>query len=331
MTTTIPRIIHQTWKTDEVPPKWQGFARSWCEQHPGWEYRLWTDADNRAFIAQRFPDFLATFDGYRYGIQRADAVRYFLLYAYGGVYADLDFECIQPLEPLLEGRRFVAALEPDIHASGHGEARVVCNAFMAATPGHGAIEAVLERLRRAESNAITHQDVLRSTGPIMLTRVLDAYGGDDVTVLPHAVLYPFAGGGPQLTQLAADGGPARLIRAWCRRNGVYAVHHWSNSWVGELAGTLHNPAPHDVPGFVFFPGWDSPGNDIDNAGRDIPLTARACAERSDAPCFNTDGFLKSAVRPRAEWLPMGDGNDREGLYVKAGHVAGLGRDAKSES
>jgi hypothetical protein len=316
----IPRILHQTWKTAEVPPHWADFARSWRALHPGWEHRLWTDEDNRDFIARRFPGFLATYDAYRYDIQRADAVRYFLLYTYGGVYVDLDFECIQALDPLLVERRFVAAAEPDSHSSAHGETRVVCNAFMASVPEHGLLEAVIDHLRCARSNALTHQDVLRTTGPIMLTRVLEGYAGDDVTVLPYTVLYPFLNGSPQLEQLARDGGPARLIRAWCRRNGVYAVHHWSNSWVGELAGTLHNPAPGDVPGFVFFAGWDSPGNDVDNAGRDVPQTARACAARADAVCFNTDGFIKSAVRPRGEWLPMGSGDGREGFYVKIEHA-----------
>jgi hypothetical protein len=33
---------------------------------------------------------LETFDGYRYPIQRADAIRYFVLAYYGGTYLDLD-------------------------------------------------------------------------------------------------------------------------------------------------------------------------------------------------------------------------------------------------
>ena len=41
----IPRIIHQTWKTETIPPQWEAAQRSWRDAHPGWEYRLWTDDD----------------------------------------------------------------------------------------------------------------------------------------------------------------------------------------------------------------------------------------------------------------------------------------------
>jgi inositol phosphorylceramide mannosyltransferase catalytic subunit len=62
---------------------------------------LWTDASSREFIAEHYPWFLDTFDGYVYPIQRADAIRYFVLHHYGGVYMDLDIGCNRPLDPLL--------------------------------------------------------------------------------------------------------------------------------------------------------------------------------------------------------------------------------------
>lgn len=65
------------------------------------EYILWTDASSREFIAKEYPWFLNTFDGYTYPIQRANAVRYFILYHYGGVYMDLDIGCQRPIDPLL--------------------------------------------------------------------------------------------------------------------------------------------------------------------------------------------------------------------------------------
>ena len=43
-----------------------------------------------AFIAAEYPWFLETFQNYRYPIQRADAIRYFVLAHYGGTYIDLD-------------------------------------------------------------------------------------------------------------------------------------------------------------------------------------------------------------------------------------------------
>ena len=53
---------------------------------------LWTDDSARKLIENRFPWFLEVFDNYGLNIQRADSARYFILYAYGGLYADLDYE-----------------------------------------------------------------------------------------------------------------------------------------------------------------------------------------------------------------------------------------------
>jgi mannosyltransferase OCH1-like enzyme len=49
---------------------------SWRAVHPDWEYRLWTDADNRALCRERFPWFLPTYDALAVGVMRADAARY---------------------------------------------------------------------------------------------------------------------------------------------------------------------------------------------------------------------------------------------------------------
>ena len=64
-----------------------------------WSMWLWTDEDNRELIARDFPSFLPLYDGYDVKIKRIDAVRYFYLYKYGGVYMDLDVMCLHPLPP----------------------------------------------------------------------------------------------------------------------------------------------------------------------------------------------------------------------------------------
>ena len=40
----IPRIIHQTWKSRDIPKHLRGYQESWLHKHPDWEYRLWDDA-----------------------------------------------------------------------------------------------------------------------------------------------------------------------------------------------------------------------------------------------------------------------------------------------
>ena len=99
---TIPKKIFQTWKNKTIEHKvlkqWQ---ESWVKHNPDYEYIMWDDNDNRHFISTQFPEFLSIYDGYDYNIKRVDAVRYFYLYQYGGIYADLDFECLKSFDDLI--------------------------------------------------------------------------------------------------------------------------------------------------------------------------------------------------------------------------------------
>jgi mannosyltransferase OCH1-like enzyme len=85
-------IVHQTWKNDTVPDHWKPAQKAWKEfaKKHHWGYKLWTDEDNRQLIENYFPGFLDTYDQYPQPIMRADAIRPFILYKYGGLYVDLD-------------------------------------------------------------------------------------------------------------------------------------------------------------------------------------------------------------------------------------------------
>jgi hypothetical protein len=100
---TIPRIIFQTWKSHhEMPDNYAYWRASFSRNNPGYRCLLWDDRDNRRFIAERFPWFLPRFDSYPREILRADIIRLFFLYSYGGFYADMDSECIRSLEGMLK-------------------------------------------------------------------------------------------------------------------------------------------------------------------------------------------------------------------------------------
>lgn len=41
----VPKLIHQTWKDDQLPDKWKEAQKSCIDLHPDYEYKLWTDKD----------------------------------------------------------------------------------------------------------------------------------------------------------------------------------------------------------------------------------------------------------------------------------------------
>ncbi|KAL2262519.1 hypothetical protein VTK26DRAFT_1099 [Humicola hyalothermophila] len=103
----IPKIIHHVfhnWKepgNDVLPANWAEMRQGCMDLNPEFEFKLWTEKASRDFIETEYPWFLRTYDGYKYPVQRVDAVRYFLMLHYGGIYMDLDNGCKINLTPLL--------------------------------------------------------------------------------------------------------------------------------------------------------------------------------------------------------------------------------------
>ncbi|KAI0796735.1 nucleotide-diphospho-sugar transferase [Abortiporus biennis] len=184
----IPRIIHQTWKTETLPDRWVDVAQGCKDMNPDYEYMLWTDASSRDFIAENYPWFLNTFDGYTYPIQRADAIRYFILYHYGGVYIDLDIGCVRPLDPLLA---YPVILPRTIPVG-------VSNDLMFAEKGHPFMAQTIHNLVTFDHSwVLNYPTVMFSTGPMFLSAQYGIYTashpptkdvpGGEVRILPKSL------------------------------------------------------------------------------------------------------------------------------------------------
>ncbi|CCJ30802.1 unnamed protein product [Pneumocystis jirovecii] len=166
MKEVIPRIIHQTWKNETIPEKWSD-AYDHCKKlHPNYEHILWTDEKARNFIAQEYPWFLQQYDKYPYTIQRVDSLRYFILVRYGGIYIDLDIECLQPLDPLLSYSAWLRTTKP----TG------ISNDVMGSMPYHPFFLYVINHLKSASRNWIfPYITVMATTGPLFLSVMLEKY------------------------------------------------------------------------------------------------------------------------------------------------------------
>ncbi|CAF1243410.1 unnamed protein product [Rotaria sordida] len=73
----VPRVIHQTYRTYDIPAIWNRPVQSVMTMNTGeFQYRRWSHADMDAFVRQREPHFYwNTFIKYRYDMQRIDSFR----------------------------------------------------------------------------------------------------------------------------------------------------------------------------------------------------------------------------------------------------------------
>jgi hypothetical protein len=242
---SIPKLIHQLWVSPETPAKFSAFRESWLARNPDWTMRLWTDEDLAGLVETRYPELTALYGGYRHPIARADLGRYLVLETFGGVYADLDCECLRPLEPLLRDARFVIGLEPDEHLRELGDragglTRILCPSFIASVAGHP----LWRDIRIAAQAAAPEDDVLDQTGPFMLTRAFEASpAGADVRLAPSAQIYPF-------TRAMCWSGDVFDLELWERATRhAFVAHYWDGGWFRKP--TPLNGLPSEFKAKVF--------------------------------------------------------------------------------
>ncbi|KAI9842092.1 MAG: hypothetical protein M1838_003276, partial [Thelocarpon superellum] len=162
----IPKIIHQTYANNSIPSVWREAQRTCIDLHEDYEYMLWTDESSRSFMAAEYPWFLETFDGYDQTIQRADAIRYFVLAHFGGIYIDLDDGCNRRLDPLLSYPAWLRKTNP----TG------ISNDVMGSVAQHPFFLRVIESLQSYNHRwALPYITVMYSTGPLFLSVIWKEY------------------------------------------------------------------------------------------------------------------------------------------------------------
>lgn len=227
----IPKILHFTWKSEQLPRQMQAYYDDWCRLHPDWEVRLWTDETMRAFVAEAYPAFIPTYDAYPKMIQRADSFRYLVLGALGGVYADLDVEPFKSIEGLLHLECFlgIEPLEhifPDRHHQG--VPFLLTNAFMGSVPGHPLWQEIIARLP-----SLVDQETFYSTGPSMVTSaVLRLNKNDRPTLLSPKMWSPLLADG---RKTRSDAEAIALLEpigtVVPATDGALVSHVWMTTWV----------------------------------------------------------------------------------------------------
>ncbi|KAJ5761202.1 hypothetical protein N7520_008358 [Penicillium odoratum] len=173
----IPRILHQTAPTDIIPDKWTASQESCQRSYQDFEYKLWTDESTRAFLSIHYPWFVDVWDNYPFPIQRADSLRYFVLYHYGGIYLDMDTWCNNsvPIDKIESDAVTEYALFKSTTPTG------ITNDFMITSAKHPIYAAAIAKLPAYNDFSRTwarwqpYCAIMISAGPMFLTMVVKDY------------------------------------------------------------------------------------------------------------------------------------------------------------
>ena len=146
----IPKIIHQTWKSEYMKPECCEWFDKWKNMHPDFTHVLWLDEDNDCLARTHFPQFVLYYDTLPLIIQKIDFVRLMYLYKYGGVYVDLDYECFQNIVPKLpQTNGFMAVKSDDKFVVNE----ILQNSLMISEVGHPFVMDVLNLITETTTAA----------------------------------------------------------------------------------------------------------------------------------------------------------------------------------
>eukprot|EP00727_Mastigamoeba_balamuthi_P014206 m51a1_g9408 hypothetical protein (318) ;mRNA; r:309388-310617 len=244
------RVLHQTWKTREVPAWAEGIRATWLRVHgAAWAFRVYGDDDNRALVRRVFPWALAAYDMAR-GVVKSDLTRAAYLYEYGGVYADMDVEALKPLDALLvqacvEQRNVILARMDGPGSGDHANA--IPNAIMAsARPGEPFwpfcarmwVSNIVAREGHGRAETLAGPEALKACTE-KWTQLFEGGSMDrqgaapSLTILPKGVLYPYSWmHRMELVECRGeDLDPAKCKKKLAKElETAYTMVYWRHSW-----------------------------------------------------------------------------------------------------
>ena len=204
----IEKIFHQIWineKSPELPDEFKKLRDTWLAHNPDWEYRLW-NLENLDFE----PRCSRLIEQCRYPAQIADLLRMEILYQHGGVYLDTDFECLRPIDGILENVVEFSCSEDGLNLQ---------IAILGAQKGSRLFNTVIENF----PERVGERPVNVETGPAFFTGIVLRNGIDNnFTIFPSRFFYPF-------NYHTQNRDSVDLSRS-------YGVHHYADSWKPKVQG-----------------------------------------------------------------------------------------------
>lgn len=215
----IPKIIHQIWLGSPFPEKYKALQQSWIEHHPDWEYRLWTDESLKDFPLQN----QALYDSAVNWGEKADILRYEILYRIGGLYVDTDFECLRPFDKLHQQFDFYTGL---FNLERNSMSPRLGNGLIGSAPGHPILKECIDNLS-ADGDRKDFDLIQERTGPFHFTRCFFKKAKDEKlknVALPYTYFYPLPATQRESISSFLD------KDKWIFEES-FAIHYWEASWI----------------------------------------------------------------------------------------------------
>lgn len=206
----IPNIFHQIWLWwKELPRDFATYQKTWTSKNIDWQIKIWREDD--IWILKYFDS--KDYSQLTHFSAKSDYLRFCIILEYGGIYIDTDFECLQPIEPLLDNLDFFICNE---HRSL--EYPSISGAIFGSIPEHKIVRGIFHWMHKS---IYTEKRSIYKVWPPYVTQYV-LKNRQDIKIFPANLFYPI---------------PAVEYHKWIEinrtiliQNGAYWIHHYASSW-----------------------------------------------------------------------------------------------------
>ena len=182
----IPKLIHQIWYQGEenIPLEYLKYSKSWIKLNPDYNHLLWDENSIDKLIRKKFKNYYTLYLNFPTMIQKIDFAKYCIIYEYGGIYIDMDCECIKSISEIFLKKRllYVVDLEIDIFekifANYYGK-QLFNNGWFASLPKIPIWHLLLKQIKRVNLERQWYETniayIFRTTGPKIFSEVITSY------------------------------------------------------------------------------------------------------------------------------------------------------------
>jgi mannosyltransferase OCH1-like enzyme len=228
-------VLHQIWwqGRDKVPADYPNHSQSWIDLNPSFRYMFWDERSITKLVREYPQPVQVAFDGLPHMIQKIDMAKFLILHKYGGLYVDMDSECLKPIAELLQSSQIVLVqINVNMLAKflGYGKLTgdMLQNGIMAGAKQHPfwmyCIKCLMDEDKTQGLLETRLKYIFRTTGPGLLTKAYNSYKEHkpgEIKMLPHTLVDSVSYCDYELYKCATQNCAKRFPNA-------YSIHHFGS-------------------------------------------------------------------------------------------------------
>ena len=176
----IPKLIHFIWVGNEAKCP-DNCMESWRALNPGWEFRVWGNAELNGLPWVNSKHMTAMYDRELNGV--ADMMRWEILHTHGGIVVDADSIALRPLDDHLLDCEAFACWENEIVRPG-----LIAAVYFGSVAGNPFVKQIIDDI--AAEPSVTHDTAWKTVGPLRLTEAYRTYGYSKLRIYPSHYFIP---------------------------------------------------------------------------------------------------------------------------------------------